>query len=116
MGVNQNILFGNVLTNEGGGYHPNLGVFIAPQSGVYVFSSSIMTSVNVEQYAAIAVNGNLVAQIYGHSDNGRHDQGSQTVVIKLNAGDEVAVQSTQSNGDVWGNQFSSFSGCLVWLQ
>ncbi|KAH3706452.1 hypothetical protein DPMN_065838 [Dreissena polymorpha] len=115
MGINQNILFGNVLTNEGGGYHPNLGVFIAPQSGVYVFSSAIMTNINKEQYSAIAVNGNLVAQIYGHADNGRHDQGSQTVVLKLNAGDEVAVQNRQSNGDVWGSQFSSFSGCLVWL-
>ncbi|KAH3706154.1 uncharacterized protein LOC127857887 [Dreissena polymorpha] len=117
IGINQNIIFGQVLTNEGGGFHPNHGVFTAPQSGVYVFSSSILTFANGEYHAAIVHNGNIVTHIYGGGDSGRHDQGSQTVVIKLNAGDEVAVQNVDKpDNNIWGDLYSSFSGFLLWPQ
>ncbi|KAH3791914.1 cerebellin-3-like [Dreissena polymorpha] len=115
LGVNQNIIFEQVLTNEGGGYHPNHGVFIAPQSGVYVMSSAIMTSANGRFHAAIVHNGNMVAHIYGHGDSGLYDQGSQTIVIKLNAEDEVAVQNFDfPDITIFGYLYSSFSGYLLW--
>ncbi|XP_052227967.1 caprin-2-like [Dreissena polymorpha] len=114
IGINQDIIFDRILTNEGGGYHPNHGVFTAPQSGVYVISSTILTWMNGEVHAAIVHNGNAVAHIYGHGDNGRHDQGSQTVVIWLNVGDEVAVQNVENpDNNIWGDLYSSFSGYLV---
>ena len=117
VGVNQNIVFEQVLTNEGGGYHQNHGVFIAPQSGIYVFSSTILCFQNGEVLAEMVHNGNPVTNIYCHGDSGRHDQGSQTVVIKMNAGDEVAVRNFYHADDsIWGGQFSSFSGYLIWLQ
>ncbi|KAH3721492.1 hypothetical protein DPMN_064420 [Dreissena polymorpha] len=67
IGLNQNIVFEKVLTNEGGGYHPNHGVFTAPQSGVYVFSSSIMATPGGEIHTAIVHNENAVARIFAHS-------------------------------------------------
>ena len=37
------IVFDNVKTNAGNGYHPSTGVFIVPESGMYVFSwTSVM--------------------------------------------------------------------------
>ncbi|KAH3722113.1 hypothetical protein DPMN_065065 [Dreissena polymorpha] len=117
VGVNQNIVFEQVLTNEGGGYHPNHGVFIAPQSGVNVFSSAILCFPNGEVLAEMVHNGNPVTHIYCHGDSGRHDQGSQMVVIKINAGDEVAVRNYYHADDsIWGGLFSSFSGYLVCMQ
>ncbi|XP_052247824.1 uncharacterized protein LOC127855944 [Dreissena polymorpha] len=50
VGFHQNIIFEQILTNEGGGYHQIHGVFIAPQSGVYVFSSAIMCAPNGEVF------------------------------------------------------------------
>ncbi|KAH3714758.1 hypothetical protein DPMN_057457 [Dreissena polymorpha] len=117
VGANQNIIFEQVLTNEGGGYHQNHGVFIAPQSGVFVFSSTIMCVPNGEVDAEMVHNGNGVTHIYCHGDGGSHDQGSQTVVIKMNAGDEVAVRNFAiTDNSIWGGLYSSFSGYLVWLQ
>ncbi|KAH3722234.1 hypothetical protein DPMN_065190 [Dreissena polymorpha] len=117
VGVNQNIVFEQVLTNEGGGYHQNHGVFIAPQSGIYVFSSAIMCFPNGEVLADMVNNGNPVPRINCHSDSGRHDQGSQTAVIKMNAGDEVPARNyCHADDSIWGALFTSFSGNLVWLQ
>ncbi|KAH3715704.1 uncharacterized protein LOC127855545 [Dreissena polymorpha] len=114
IGLNQNILFDQVLTNEGDGYRQNNGVFTAPQAGVYVFSSTILTLLNRELHAVIVHNGNVVTRITSHGDSGRHDQGSQTVVIKMNAGDEVAVQNSEyPDESVYGAMYSSFSGYLI---
>ncbi|KAH3722121.1 hypothetical protein DPMN_065073 [Dreissena polymorpha] len=76
--------FERIVTNEGSGFHQNQDVFIAPQSGVYVFSSTIMCFPNGEVLAEIVHNGNPVTRIYCHGDSGRHDQGSQTAVFKMN--------------------------------
>ncbi|KAH3715283.1 cerebellin-3-like [Dreissena polymorpha] len=114
IGLNQNIIFEQVLTNEGDGYHPLHGVFIAPQSGLYVLSSAVLTFWGQEIHTAIIHNGNIIARIYGHGDNGRHDQGSQTVVLKLNVGDEVAVQNIDyADTNIFGEVYSSFSGYLL---
>ncbi|KAH3822006.1 hypothetical protein DPMN_123775 [Dreissena polymorpha] len=76
-----------------------------------------MCAENGEVRATMVHNGNLVARVYCHGDGGKYDQGSQTVVIQLNAGDEVAVQSGEFVDDkVWRFVYSSFSGYLVWPQ
>ncbi|KAH3784878.1 hypothetical protein DPMN_162950 [Dreissena polymorpha] len=113
VGLNQNIIFDKVITNEGGGYDALHGVFIAPQSGYYVFSSTALTTVNGEIHTAMVHNANIIAYIYGHGDNGRHDQGSQTVVTWLNVGDEVDVQNKDyTDTSIFGSLYSSFSGYL----
>ena len=43
LGADQNIAFENVITNVGDAYNSHAGVFIAPVSGIYVFSTSIMS-------------------------------------------------------------------------
>ncbi|KAH3780914.1 cerebellin-2-like isoform X1 [Dreissena polymorpha] len=114
VGIDQNIIFEQVLTNDGGGYHQNHGVFIAPQSGVYVFSSSIMCFPNgKEVLAEIVHNGNPVTRMYCQGANA-HDQGSQTAVIKMNAGDEAAVRNVyRADDSIWGSLFTSFSGYSI---
>lgn len=93
IGVHQHIVFEEEYLNVGEGYHKLLGTFLAPYDGIYVFSASVMSSVNdhPEVQAAIVKNGTVLARIFGHGDNGRHDQGSATVTIQLNTGDEVWV-------------------------
>ena len=43
LGADQNIAFENVITNVGDAYNSQAGVFIAPVSGIYVFSTSTMS-------------------------------------------------------------------------
>ena len=117
LGINQPISFKTVVVNLGNGFHSGHSLFIAPRTGVYLFASTIMTNPTspVEVHAAITVNGNTVARIYGHGDSGRHDQGAQTVLVKLNINDEVDVTNIdREHEDVYGGLYSSFSGVLLY--
>jgi len=117
IGVDQVITFDRVGLNLGDGFHPVHSIFIAPRSGVYLFSSSIMTFYNnpAEVQAAITVNGITIAMVFGHGDSGRHDQGAQTVIVNLKVNDEVDVRNVKFDHDVvYGNLYSSFSGILLY--
>ncbi|KAH3706153.1 hypothetical protein DPMN_065533 [Dreissena polymorpha] len=71
---------------------------------------------NGEAHDAIVHNGNVVAIIYGHGDNVRHDQGSQTVIINMITGDDVAVKNIDFADDsILGDFYSSFSGYIFKL-
>ncbi|XP_045181237.2 uncharacterized protein LOC123540350 [Mercenaria mercenaria] len=116
LGIDQNIVFDVVELNLGGGYHNQHGLFIAPKSGLYIFSTSLLSYVNAkaEFDASIVKNGNILASAFGHGDSGRHDQGSVTVVTQLNVGDEISVKNRVIADDAyWGDRYSSFMGILV---
>ena len=117
IGLDQVITFDRVGLNLGDGFHPVHSIFTAPRSGVYLFSSSIMTSYTnpSEVRAAITVNGIEIAKIFGHGDSGRHDQGAQTVIVNLKVNDEVDVRNINLDHEaVYGNLYSSFSGILLY--
>ncbi|XP_052770379.1 uncharacterized protein LOC128210218 [Mya arenaria] len=42
IGLNQNIIFENVILNQGNGFHSQHGVFIAPQTGIYMIVASLL--------------------------------------------------------------------------
>lgn len=66
-----------------------------------------------ELHAAIEFNGEIVAVLYGHGDDGRHDQGSHTVVLSLQA-DRVFIRNIDCSNDfVYGGAYSGFSGVLL---
>ncbi|KAH3847428.1 heavy metal-binding protein HIP-like [Dreissena polymorpha] len=113
LGPDQTITFETVLFNGGGGYHPNTGYFIAPQSGVYMFSTSVLhRSQTLPFYGELTHNGKPVARI--HADGGIWDSGSQTVIIEVQAGDDIWVRNIiNSNELIHGNLFCSFSGVLL---
>lgn len=114
---NQAIIFDTARLNIGGDYHENLGVFIAPTSGIYVFSASIASAYNRSSHefdAALMKNGEVIARLLGHGDNDadRSDQASVTVTVQLAQDDEVWVKLTwpvvtELRGDAG---FSSFTG------
>ena len=116
VGLHQNIVFDHVETNLGNGYNPHHGVFTAPVSGLYFFYSSILTGNNEEVWCQIAVNGVQKGSIYGRGTDGRHDQGSQALVVSLQQGDDVAVQNIYNDHSIFGSTaeiYSTFSGFLL---
>jgi len=119
--ADQCVSVGHVLTydevhvNVGNGYKSYDGIFVAPVSGVYVFS---VTLVSVEFYymsAALLVNGVEKATIV--SDKADYLQASSTIVAQVQIGEHVFVRvSGESNCKLSSNSIhgtSSFSGWLL---
>jgi len=114
IGINQNILFEKVILNEGNGFHPNQGVFIASRRGVYLITVSLVHSAQNDPFhGALVLNGNIIVRLHG--EHTIWDQTSQTVFLTLAPGDEVFVRNIDiGNENVQGNLWSSFSGFLLW--
>ena len=114
---NQDIVFDHVVTNVGNGYHGNHGLFVAPVSGLYVISATVMAYLPGPtrhiSHAKVVKNGQLLA-ILGQHGVSVWDTSSVTIVVELQKGDDVAVQSDMQNLTFWGDNFSTFSGFLLY--
>ena len=114
LGANQNIAFDDVITDIGGAYNSHGGLFIAPVSGIYVFSTSIMSSIQTDSHFAFKRNGILITRMfYPGSSIGGFDTTSVTIVLKLAKGDDVAVVNLDSDKDIFGDHYSTFTGFLL---
>jgi len=116
IGLGQRIVFPDVFLNLGAGYQNSHGIFTAPQPGLYIFSTSIMShdTGHPEIWVHLMKNGNVMANAYAHGTSGRHDQGSVTVVAQLAVGDEVWVSLMgPADTTLWGERFDTFMGCLI---
>ncbi|KAH3773628.1 uncharacterized protein LOC127845017 [Dreissena polymorpha] len=113
IGINQNILFDQVLLNDGGGFHVQHGIFIAPVSDYYLFSTSILKMpIPNTSHFGLMHNGNVIT--FAHSYENMWDQGSTTVVLKVEAGDEIWISNRDIAGRaVQGFAYSSFTGVLL---
>ena len=110
LGANQDIAFDNAVTNIGNAYNPHHGVFIAPVAGVYVFTVTLRRDGD-RTYAHVMKNNQILAKL----DFPLHgDQVSQTVILDLNKGDDVAVQNTSTDRTFTADRYSTFSGFLLY--
>ena len=114
---NQDIVFNDVMINVGGGYHNVHGTFIAPVHGIYVFTTSVLSHKSGPNYAAhakLVKNGTLLAILDASEPDGIA-QASQTVIVQLAKGDDVAVQNEHYTGTAYyGSNYSTFSGFLLY--
>ena len=112
LGALQDIAFDYVVTNIGNGYNENHGVFVAPTSGTYVLTATLLSGGTVGTWGHFVVNGNVIAKLNMH--NAVYEQVTQTVIVELNTGDDVSVQSTRLGAGISGDRYSSFSGFLLY--
>lgn len=114
--INQKIVFDATKLNIGGSYNNQTGVFVAPVSGLYLFSISVTTYVDKssEIHAVIKKNGIEVGAAYANGMAGYQEQGSVSVPLVLNTGDQVHV-SVERHEDInlWGDKLSGFMGMLI---
>ncbi|KAK3093197.1 hypothetical protein FSP39_012524 [Pinctada imbricata] len=96
VGEHHQLVFDVVKTNIGDGYHQS-GVFIVPESGIYVFTLSFR--VHNEGYHAVEldVNGNRMGVAYSLAHNNVSDQTSATIVISVKKGDDVYLRTGNHN-------------------
>ena len=107
----QDVVFNDVLTNIGNGYHNLHGNFVAPIAGVYVFHATVLSN-SGNCHARLMKNGQVLAML---NDANQANTASQMAIIELNAGDDVAVQNADYPDRVfYGHYYSTFSGLLLY--
>lgn len=117
LGPNQNIVFDHVESNFGNGYNSHHGVFVAPVAGIYVFYASLLSgSGTSELYCHIVVDGIKKVTLEEYVTPAGYAQGSNMLVIHLNQGADVAVQTGNADHSIHGssvNFYTTFSGFLL---
>lgn len=113
----QTFVFPYIITNVGGGYNGNTGVFTAPRDGVYVFFCKISASINdYDMLFDFTLNGSTKTQnlVYGRSAN-PYRTSSNSIVLQLRHADRVWIKMSEGgkhyNYGAGGDQ--TFSGYLL---
>lgn len=112
-GVHQTFVFETVVTNIGNGYKERLGVFVAPVSGMYVFTTTLVSFYHVSAHASFIKNGQAVTVMFVSGGEAGYDTTSQTIVLMLQQGDEISVQNGDPDKSFYGGSHSTFAGFLL---
>lgn len=108
------IVFDKAVTNVGNAYHPHSGTFIAPRSGLYVFTWTIRQDGTSHHVTELLVDNNMVNSIYMDPGSVMSGSVTGTVVVHVNQGDDVLVRtgSISNNGRIISdnNGRSAFAG------
>lgn len=81
------LVFDVIKTNNGNGYHPPTGVFIAPESGIYVFTWTMREYGDCFHSTQLVVNNDEIGIIHLHSVSAGDFLCTGVVVTHVNAGD-----------------------------
>ncbi|XP_052710562.1 uncharacterized protein LOC128184951 isoform X2 [Crassostrea angulata] len=100
-GASHTLVFDTVVTNVGNGYHGTTGIFLAPETGVYVFSWSMRLFNGEYHRAELVHNYQVMGVAYLYAPTGDHTV-SETIVIQVNQGDDVYLRTQvgDNNGDI----------------
>lgn len=90
------LVFDSVRVNKGNGYNKGDGIFVVPQTGLYVFTWTVTVQVNAWASVEIVVNGEVIGSAFADG-NGAWDQGSGIILVEVNTGDHVFLRM-QENG------------------
>lgn len=106
----ERVIFTTVDLNEGKGYNPSTGIFIAPAPGMYVFDWTILTQRGKIAHISLVVNGKF--KTWNHCDDGLSKTWlscSKMSIAKLKQGDKVWIGVFSSPAYMY-NQYTTFSG------
>ncbi|XP_048744275.2 uncharacterized protein LOC125657621 [Ostrea edulis] len=110
------LIFDAIFTNEGSGYNHHMGVFMAPRSGLYVFTWTIRTHGGSYFNTQLLVNGIIYGSIYTR-DASYSDSSTGTSVVYVDEGAAVYVRTGPSgnSGNIDSNSdgYTTFSGWTI---
>lgn len=114
------IAFDKVITNVGNAYHPHTGTFIAPRSGLYIFTWTIAQWGTSYHVTELVVDNDNVNVIYMNPANLVVGSVTGTVVVHVNQGDDVFVRTGSGNnhGEIISNidNRSTFAGVGYYIK
>ena len=108
--------FDHVITNSGGAYNPNTGVFNASVTGTYVFHISVMAVDNGgdkrQRYVNLMKDSAVVEEVWTGIDDDHFVPGSAQAVLSLSVGQTVWIRNDRDNTQFYWPA-TSFSGALL---
>ena len=99
--------FDTVITNVGSAYYPHSGTFIAPRSGIYVFTWTIRQLGYNYHTTELLVNSKVVNSMHLNPANTIEGSGTGTAVVQINERDDVFVRTGSSHnyGSIISSEF-----------
>ncbi|XP_013383672.1 complement C1q-like protein 4 [Lingula anatina] len=120
LGIGQGIIFEEVVTNVGNGFHAYTGVFSCPVGGTYFFTVNLVSS-SVSKDFEKRTEVSLV--YFGYTkmvvpviNNGDHNSGGNSVIFHCRTGGVVQLLVSYADNDndaIVSQRYSSFSGYLL---
>ncbi|KAK3090389.1 hypothetical protein FSP39_011452 [Pinctada imbricata] len=113
LGSEQVLIYNKVLLNVGNGYNLRSGHFVAPVSGIYSASVSLMGYYTNSVYLQLVKDGKELVRLW--TNKGRHELGAQTIAVQLRKNEAVWVRLLKSiGGKIYGSEpYNTFSVVLV---
>lgn len=96
------LVFDVVSTNLGNAYHPTTGVYIVPETGVYIFTWSFRNHDTGYHSVQLVKNTEIITVIYSRTVAGSHNQATGITPVYATKGDDVFIRTHRSlsNGDI----------------
>jgi hypothetical protein len=112
LSVNKTLVYDQIETNVGNGYHMTTGYFVAPEDGVYAFQ--VTTVAKDKSSCSVELVKNELVKDVGWADASSHygrTSSSTFTVLNLKAGDIMKVRV----GSAYGGNYErlSFSGFKI---
>ena len=108
----QAVVYDSVTVNAGQGYNKFSGIFQAPVTGIYHFTSTVMSKSGTSVHVNIVKNGAPIA--WNFADFEGWESGSTTVIVELEAGDSVWVRDEDTGNRYLEHFYNNFSGFLMY--
>ncbi|KAH9489923.1 hypothetical protein Btru_038462 [Bulinus truncatus] len=90
--ANSQVIYRKVITNAGGAYDVNTGVFTCPIKGLYSFTVGALSTPDNSLVLDLYVNGRYLISIHAN-DKQSHPSGSRTIVAECKQGEKVNVKN-----------------------
>lgn len=87
------IVFDKTVSNFGSAYHTSSGNFVAPRSGIYVFTWTIRLNTDSVHTTELVVQNEIVNSVYFSPQNHVDGSVSGTVVVYMNANDDALIRT-----------------------
>ncbi|XP_056016220.1 complement C1q-like protein 4 [Ostrea edulis] len=102
--VHHVLIFDVVKTNVGNAYNPFSGIFIAPETGVYVFSWGFLNGEGSHHSVQLMVNADEMGVVHSHTVGIRnYAQSTGVVTCLVNKVDDVFLRLNDANGPIVSN-------------
>ena len=115
LGQNQAVMYDKVLLNVGRGYNSKTGHFVAPVSGIYSVSASVLGLSTKHTMLEIVKDGEEIVTLWAYGI-GRAELATHSIHIALRRGEAVWVMrpKTRYTAHLYGRRpYNSFSVALL---
>ena len=87
------VQFPVVITNIGGAYDKNTGIFQCPHKGIYLITVSVLSQSNQIGLVHIMKNGRKLVSTWAHGRQGSHGHSTNLVVVECVVGEKIWIQA-----------------------